>query len=111
MKSPGVWVANSQLLAMAAKVASSIVLRHNLIIMKGYIYKIENTISGKAYIGQTVRTVEFRWWQHQHPKSKSVALKDAIKKYGAHVFKVVTLQEVMAPNKEELCKTLNYLER
>jgi group I intron endonuclease len=83
----------------------------NLVIMKGYIYKIENIVSKKVYIGQTVRTVEFRWSQHQHPKSKSVALKDAIKKYGPNLFKVTTLEMAIAPSREELCKILNSLER
>ena len=28
------------------------------------IYKITNTVNGKIYVGQTVRTLEERKWQH-----------------------------------------------
>lgn len=30
----------------------------------GYIYKIENKINGKIYIGETARTPERRWYEH-----------------------------------------------
>lgn len=31
----------------------------------GYIYKITNQINNKVYIGQTSRTIEKRWKDHQ----------------------------------------------
>ena len=52
----------------------------------GIIYKITNKNSGKAYIGQTVGTLEKRWKAHCKPKNACVALKQAIEKYGQECF-------------------------
>ena len=40
-------------------------MKTNKIYSIGYIYKITNTKNKKAYIGQTTRTVEDRWYKHQ----------------------------------------------
>lgn len=60
------------------------------------IYLITNTVNGKRYIGQTVRSVEVRWKQHINDahtdwKRGCRALWNAIVKYGADCFKVETL--------------------
>ena len=61
----------------------------------GYIYKITNTISGKCYIGETVRpNPQTRWRQHIQKINKDdgcPALRDAIKKYGINKFKFEVL--------------------
>ena len=47
----------------------------------GYIYMIKNKINGKIYIGQTIRTIEVRFKQHQ-TSSDCKAISAAIKKHG-----------------------------
>lgn len=64
-----------------------------------YIYKITNRITGKAYIGQTTKSVMARWKQHQHSK-KCKVFSHAIAKYGASNFIIETLLE---------CKSLDDL--
>lgn len=58
----------------------------------GFIYKITNTINGKAYIGQTRRTIKWRFDQHKNC-NKKYALYYAIDKYGIKNFKVEQLEE------------------
>ena len=53
----------------------------------GYIYKIENTVDNKVYIGQTIQDLEIRWKQHLKKSSNCRYLKSAIKKYGIDNFK------------------------
>jgi group I intron endonuclease len=57
----------------------------------GFIYKITNKISGKCYIGETIRPdPETRWKQHIQKINKNEgcpALRDAVKKYGIDNFK------------------------
>ncbi|AGE56639.1 GIY-YIG catalytic domain-containing endonuclease [Acanthocystis turfacea Chlorella virus NE-JV-2] len=47
----------------------------------GFIY-ILTSPSGKSYIGQTIRSIEERFKQHQNPDSECVAISRAIQKYG-----------------------------
>ncbi|ABT16521.1 GIY-YIG catalytic domain-containing endonuclease [Acanthocystis turfacea Chlorella virus MO0605SPH] len=47
----------------------------------GFIYRLTSP-SGKSYIGQTVRSIEERFKQHQQPDSECVAISRAIQKYG-----------------------------
>lgn len=51
------------------------------------IYKITNKISGKCYIGQTIQTLEQRWYKHIHD-SRCPAIRDAIAKYGIDSFSI-----------------------
>lgn len=51
------------------------------------IYKITNLITGKLYIGQTVKTLNQRWSQHKCCKRKS-PLTSSLKRYGAGNFKI-----------------------
>ena len=64
-----------------------------------FVYLITNLINGKRYIGQTSKSLEQRWYLHQHrPNCK--ALHSAIKKYGADNFSIEILDS--APTRELL---------
>ena len=56
------------------------------------IYKIENKIDGKIYIGQTQRTLEERMKEHRRNSRKSYVDR-AIKKYGIENFSVEIVEE------------------
>ena len=70
--------------------------------MRGFIYKITNTINGKSYIGQTIQNVKERFYQHCATKcSKAVsnmAIYRAIKKYGKSNFIVEVIEEIDSAN-------------
>ena len=70
--------------------------------MRGFIYKITNTINGKSYIGQTIQNVKERFYQHCATKcSKAVsnmAIHRAIKKYGKSNFTVEVIEEIDSTN-------------
>lgn len=55
------------------------------------IYKIENLINHKVYIGQSIH-IERRWSEHKQKSSKSV-ISQAIKKYGVENFSFEVLEE------------------
>ena len=61
----------------------------------GYIYRIQNRVSGKSYIGETRELeVETRWKGHIQAISRGQgcpALRDAIKKYGLNKFTFTVL--------------------
>ena len=63
------------------------------------IYKITNKVNGKIYIGQTIKTLERRWYQHTKAKDNS-AFHKAVRKYGAANFIVEQID--VACSKEEL---------
>lgn len=52
----------------------------------GIVYRALCVPTGKSYVGQTVRTLEQRWRAHKESKSPCIALRSAIKKYGADAF-------------------------
>ena len=70
--------------------------------MRGFIYKITNTINGKSYIGQTIQNVKERFYQHCATKcSKAVsnmAIHRAIKKYGKLNFTIEVIEEIDSAN-------------
>lgn len=55
------------------------------------IYKIENLINHKVYIGQSIH-IERRWKEHCYP-SKNTVIAKAIKKYGKENFSFQVLEE------------------
>lgn len=69
------------------------------------IYKIENLINHKIYIGQSIH-IEKRWQQHCQPSANSVIAK-AIKKYGKNNFSFQILEECSEKNLDE--KELYYI--
>ena len=68
------------------------------VIFMGYIYKIENKLNGKKYIGQTVKPLEKRFSQHQHnytkPYFSQLVLYKAFNKYGIENFSFEEVEEV-----------------
>lgn len=60
----------------------------------GYIYKIENMINHKAYVGQTKRSIIERWKEHLiDSETKNYSLYRAIRKYGKNNFNLSLLEE------------------
>ena len=77
---------------------------------EGYIYCITNTVNGKQYIGQTIRTIEQRFKDHIN-KSKcnkdNQYLYTAMNKYGIENFYVSQLEFISCKTKQELVDELN----
>ncbi len=67
---------------------------------QGTIYKIENLVNGKVYIGQTVKSVERRWQAHRSMLKRNnhdnFYLQNAWNKYGedSFVFKVICESDI-----------------
>jgi group I intron endonuclease len=60
----------------------------------GYIYKITNIVTKKAYIGETIQDVNKRWNTHKNLAKLNKgcpALKEALNKYGIENFKFEVL--------------------
>ena len=64
----------------------------------GYIYKITNTLNGKVYIGQTIKTIQKRFTQHKNNSNKEyfsqIVLYKAFNKYGIENFICEEIEEV-----------------
>lgn len=76
----------------------------------GYIYLLTNTINNKVYVGQTIRTINARVWEHFH-KEKKYAISLAVQKYGQENFISKELCKLSATTKKELIKLLNEREK
>jgi group I intron endonuclease len=69
----------------------------------GIIYLATNTVNGKRYVGQTVRTLEERWREHCKPSPTNFhAINAAIQKHGRENFTLEKLCE--ADSLEQLNK-------
>ena len=70
-----------------------------------YIYKIENDINGKVYIGKTELTIEKRFKQHcidsQKRKNENRPLYKAMNKYGIEHFHISLIEETDSPSERE----------
>lgn len=71
------------------------------------IYKIENLINHKIYIGQSIH-IERRWKEHCAPSTSSV-ISTAIKKYGKENFSFQILEECLEEELDE--KEIFYIEK
>lgn len=64
----------------------------------GYIYKIQNKLNGKIYIGQTVKSLQKRFTQHKNNSNKEyfsqIVLYKAFNKYGIENFEFEGIEEV-----------------
>ena len=81
--------------------------------MKGYIYKFENKVNGKIYVGQTTRKVKIRYNEHLRASEKELdqlPIHRAIKKYGIENFIFEIICEIESNCKEKLVDKLNNLE-
>ena len=78
--------------------------------MTGYIYKYENILNNKVYIGQTIN-LHSRIYSHQC-KSKTVKTKfyNAVRKYGWDNFNFCILEEIEDTDLNSLTITLDQLE-
>jgi group I intron endonuclease len=58
------------------------------------IYKITNKVNGKIYIGQTTRSIKFRWKRHVEAAryTSNSILHKAIRKYGEHSFEIELIE-------------------
>lgn len=62
----------------------------------GIIYLIRNTLNGKVYIGQTTKTLERRWKEHNWSSRYKSPLKAALRKYGATAFTASVLHQAFS---------------
>ena len=82
---------------------------------KGYVYKWENKINGRVYIGQTLNKYGYkeRWKQHIYQAEHNVhnnKFHNAIRKYGVDNFNKEVLKCIEVNDKAELKKALDILE-
>ena len=81
----------------------------------GHIYKIENDINNKVYIGQTISTIAERWHGHMsaalNEKRCKSALYNAMRKYGREKFHIHEIINVSHATKDGLINELNRLEK
>ena len=78
------------------------------------IYKITNKLNGQIYVGQTIRTLEERWYEHCKNISECSALSQAIHKYGKESFVVEAIYaassiEELNQKEQEFIKFYNTL--
>lgn len=62
--------------------------------MNGFIYKIENDVNHKIYIGQTKNSIDQRFKEHiRHSKFSSMIIHRAMRKYGVQNFHISVIEE------------------
>lgn len=79
--------------------------------MSGYIYKFENPINGKVYIGKT-KDIDKRLYQHTKVTiKKGTKFGNAISKYGIESFNFNIIVTIKSNNNSRLDTILNSLEK
>lgn len=69
---------------------------------QGFIYKIENTVNQKVYIGQTKVNIEQRWKEHlRHAPYGDQVINRAMRKYGVDNFTLKILETCFLKNIDE----------
>lgn len=74
--------------------------------MQGVVYKVQNKVTGKIYVGQTTKTISQRWTEHVYDsigkksKDRGSYLHEAVRKYGPDNFDISVLN--LCCNKEAL---------
>lgn len=82
----------------------------------GYIYLITNNITNKYYVGQTSRTVDVRWKEHNQNAygnnkfGNDTYLYRSMRLYGVESFSINVLKEIHSSSEEDLKSELNRLE-
>ena len=68
------------------------------------IYKIENKVNGKVYIGQSI-DIDTRWYNHRNElngnRHCNEHLQNAWNKYGEHSFEFIIIEECTLDNIDE----------
>lgn len=77
----------------------------------GIIYKYENIVNHKIYVGQTVRPKERKREHLSSSKSSKDHFHSAIKKWGINKFFYEVLEVVVSPTQEELSLRMNQAEK
>lgn len=81
----------------------------------GIVYCITNNVNGKKYVGQTIRPLKERWWNHGNRHHlKKMLIGNAILKYGRKSFSICVLEECLSyeelnSKEEEWISRLNTL--
>ena len=79
--------------------------------MTGLIYKWQNLINNKVYIGQTIRSLEIRTKEHiAASKIPKLPFHYAINKYGISNFQIDIIDQIEDSSKKSLLDRLNNLE-
>ena len=80
---------------------------------EGFIYLIQNKINGKRYYGQTIRTVEERWYEHKKNSAynDSCVIHKAFRKYGLENFDFSIVEKHEKTLLNELIDILNNREK
>lgn len=72
------------------------------------IYKIQNLVNGKTYVGSTRNKICYRWYCHKKTLRKNthrnIRLQRAWNKYGESNFKFEILEEITNLNRNVLCR-------
>lgn len=77
-------------------------------VYEGYIYLIKNKINNHKYVGQTLQTIEKRWYHHKYDSKRlDYPLYKAIRKYGSNNFLITEIERLEDINKHNLSKKLD----
>mgnify|MGYP003289265782 CR=1 FL=1 len=84
----------------------------NIDLYEGYIYCIENSNTGKKYIGQTSVSIPVRWSAHcsASRNGEDTYLYRSMRCHGPDAFSISVIEKVSGRTKRELIEALNNLE-